>query len=303
MERLFAVLGLSHQFIHTFCDPDAFSGHFAGDLGAWTPCFIDVGLLGAGHAFAIVCYTLWLHYINGSKPDRYRLSGSWSRRLHWSCVAAAAAATVIPVLQLNARLAEQALPLSQGAIAPHEWLGLLAAAASFLLLCAVLLAELQSRLVLSRRWLLRLPLVLIASSELVKLRFVVAQQLASDGPWGYFFWLYCAYAAVQVYLAAVVLVCHRDSKEPGLVLVQEGRQQYLPVRGSSAQGGGTGLLQPGPDVCPEWTAGLWSRLSFSWVSPLIKRGYSTPLTEADVWSLPPTDRFGTLQQHGQLYAV
>jgi hypothetical protein len=46
MVRLSALLKQSHQFIHTFCDPDAFSGHFAGDLGAWTPCFIDVGLLG-----------------------------------------------------------------------------------------------------------------------------------------------------------------------------------------------------------------------------------------------------------------
>jgi hypothetical protein len=76
--------------------------------------------------------------------------------------------------------------------------GLLAAAASFLLLCVVLLAELQASVVLSRRWLLRLPLVLVASSELVKLRFVVQQQLADSAPWGYFFWLYCTYVAVQV---------------------------------------------------------------------------------------------------------
>jgi hypothetical protein len=75
---------------------------------------------------------------------------------------------------------------------------LLAAAASFLLLCIVLLAELQSSVVLSRRWLLRLPLVVVASSELVKLRFVVQQQLADSAPWGYFFWLYCTYVAVQV---------------------------------------------------------------------------------------------------------
>jgi hypothetical protein len=46
MMRLSTLLGQSHQFIHTFCDPEAFSGHFSGDLGAWTPCFIDVGLLG-----------------------------------------------------------------------------------------------------------------------------------------------------------------------------------------------------------------------------------------------------------------
>jgi hypothetical protein len=80
-------------------------------------------MTGVGHAFACVCYTLWLHYISSSKPDKYRLLGGWSRALHYSCLVAAAAAAGIPLLQLNARLAEQALPLSQGAIAPHEWLG------------------------------------------------------------------------------------------------------------------------------------------------------------------------------------
>jgi hypothetical protein len=84
---------------------------------------------------------------------------------------------------------------------------LLAAAASFLLLCAVLLAELQSSFVLTRRWLLRLPLVLVASSELVKLRFVVQQELSLDNPWGYFFWLYCVYVAVQVCGAKLLLAC------------------------------------------------------------------------------------------------
>ena len=49
-------------------------------------------------------------------------------------------------------------------------------------------------------------------------------------------------------------------------------------------------LHDGAPVCPECTAGLWSRLTFGWLSPLIKRGYKTPLTEADLWSLPPADR-------------
>jgi hypothetical protein len=39
----------------------------------------------------------------------------------------------------------------------------------------------------------------------------------------------------QVYLASVLLLCHRDSKDSGLVLVREGRQQYL-VGAQSAVG-------------------------------------------------------------------
>jgi hypothetical protein len=51
------------------------------------------------------------------------------------------------------------------------------------------------------------------------------------------------------------------------------------------------VLQADADVCPEWRAGVWSRLTFGWLSPLIKRGYKAPLTEADLWSLPATDRW------------
>lgn len=36
-----------HRFIHTICRPDELSGNpFKGDLGRWTPCFIDLALLG-----------------------------------------------------------------------------------------------------------------------------------------------------------------------------------------------------------------------------------------------------------------
>jgi hypothetical protein len=53
-------------------------------------------------------------------------------------------------------------------------------------------------------------------------------------------------------------------------------------------------------VCPEARAGLLSTLTFSWLSPLIKHGYTTPLTEKDLWVLPPSDRCG---DGGGLHAV
>jgi hypothetical protein len=51
-----------------------------------------------------------------------------------------------------------------------------------------------------------------------------------------------------------------------------------------------GSSSEGPTVCPEWGAGLMSTLTFSWLSPLIRKGYKTPLQDKDIWSLPPTDR-------------
>jgi len=43
-------------------------------------------------------------------------------------------------------------------------------------------------------------------------------------------------------------------------------------------------------VCPEWGAGVLSSLTFSWLSPLIRKGYKAPLQDKDIWTLPPTDR-------------
>jgi hypothetical protein len=96
---------------------------------------------GLGHVIAIISYLAWLQYITSNKPDRYQLpspaaaaaaaavppaavtaAAHWARPLHQSCLVAAAAAAAIPMFQLNARLAEQVLPLSTGPIAPHEWL-------------------------------------------------------------------------------------------------------------------------------------------------------------------------------------
>lgn len=55
-------------------------------------------------------------------------------------------------------------------------------------------------------------------------------------------------------------------------------------------------LHDDEDVCPEVRAGPLSRLTFSWMGPLMKRGYRAPLTFADVWRLPPADRSATLDQ-------
>lgn len=43
-------------------------------------------------------------------------------------------------------------------------------------------------------------------------------------------------------------------------------------------------------MCPEWGAGVVSSLTFSWLSPLIRKGYKAPLQDKDIWTLPPTDR-------------
>jgi hypothetical protein len=66
----------------------------------------------------------------------------------------------------------------------------------------------------------RFPLVLVATSEAVKLRFVVVQQSQADVPdaFGYFFWLYCAFVGVQVCVACEIRY-HKSMGKPHLVWI------------------------------------------------------------------------------------
>jgi hypothetical protein len=41
--------------------------------------------------------------------------------------------------------------------------------------------------------------------------------------------------------------------------------------------------------CTEYTANVFAWLSFSWLTPLMRRGYKAPLELHDVWELPPPD--------------
>lgn len=44
------------------------------------------------------------------------------------------------------------------------------------------------------------------------------------------------------------------------------------------------------NICPEFRSNLYSRLTFSWISPFMKTGYQRPLDESDLWRLDEPDR-------------
>ncbi|CAL5201249.1 unnamed protein product [Lathyrus oleraceus] len=52
-------------------------------------------------------------------------------------------------------------------------------------------------------------------------------------------------------------------------------------------------------VCPEMRASFLSRLSFGWITPLMKQGYRKPITEKDVWKLDKWDETETLNEKFQ----
>ncbi|GKU99912.1 hypothetical protein SLEP1_g12690 [Rubroshorea leprosula] len=58
-------------------------------------------------------------------------------------------------------------------------------------------------------------------------------------------------------------------------------------------------LPGGEQICPERHATIFSRIFFSWMSPLMQQGYRRPITEKDIWKLDTWDRTETLNEKFQ----
>ncbi|RKO90324.1 hypothetical protein BDK51DRAFT_37316 [Blyttiomyces helicus] len=76
------------------------------------------------------------------------------------------------------------------------------------------------------------------------------------------------------------------------------RRYYGPVSGEDPGGGGVRLGHIGgadvnrlapPKVCPEISAGLLSRYTYSYVTPLLEEAVNVPLEHQDIWDLNPID--------------
>ncbi|KAI1485090.1 P-loop containing nucleoside triphosphate hydrolase protein [Biscogniauxia mediterranea] len=53
------------------------------------------------------------------------------------------------------------------------------------------------------------------------------------------------------------------------------------------------LVDDEGEECPVEYATIFSRLTFSWMTPMMKYGYKQYLTEEDLWGLPPSDKTST----------
>ncbi|PNW84295.1 hypothetical protein CHLRE_04g228650v5 [Chlamydomonas reinhardtii] len=391
-----------NHFLVGFCSPDLTLGDFGNELGRFTPCFVDVAVLGTAEVFCILVCVLHLLRTFARCGRKHRYTGV-ALRVQVVTLALCCAGLLISLAQLNARLgaaaaaawgglgllgqqssaaathntltlgegsdvpqpaataaaAEVAAALSRRAlramlgawvrgsggddggggggdatapVAPYEWAGFALSSGRWLALVALFSRELvpPGHVVLPARWLVRFALVLAASAELVKARFLIfapppAPSGSGSGPGSgsgsnpdsdpdsgsdgdgaaafsaqYFFYMYVSYLSVQLALAGLALVW-RPGKATGLVEAEDDQHGggYLPLAGSepdtSAAAATATAAAAAATVCPEARAGIWSSLTFAWMAPLIQKGYRQPLTTNDIWQLPPDDRVDAVE--------
>ncbi|MCL7032709.1 hypothetical protein MKW94_014411, partial [Papaver nudicaule] len=69
---------------------------------------------------------------------------------------------------------------------------------------------------------------------------------------------------------------------------------YTPIREEFVDNTEYESLPDGERICPERHVNIFSNIFFSWMTPLMQKGYSRPITEKDVWRLDTWDQTETL---------
>ncbi|PHU29058.1 ABC transporter C family member 2 [Capsicum chinense] len=74
---------------------------------------------------------------------------------------------------------------------------------------------------------------------------------------------------------------------------------YSPLRSEPFNNTAYEELPEAEQICPERHANIFSKITFSWMNPLMQLGYKRPLTDKDVWKLDTWDQTETLNNSFQ----
>mmetsp|Transcript_7887 Transcript_7887/g.22525 ORF Transcript_7887/g.22525 Transcript_7887/m.22525 type:complete len:1670 (-) Transcript_7887:66-5075(-) len=289
-------------FIDGFCRPDLSPYDFKNQLGAFTPCFIEVALLTPSYIAAVVMLLLRMYFLLKDPSPKYKMLGS-SRMIKISAVTASFACMSVPIMTLNGRLANSLLPMGgedpNASIAPYECIEYTFSILAWLLFSIVQIREVQFYL-RKNTWITRFPQILVLAANLAKAKF--ALEFHADG---YFFYLFIAFCGLQLYL--VLLACffypaktdldfHSPDGSTGYQALPEAPPEASQPQDTRQQQAEVEEEQSSDEyICPEYKAGILSKLTFFWLAPLLRLGYEAPLQSEDIWQVAPPDRVAHMQ--------
>ncbi|KAH8673993.1 metal resistance protein YCF1 [Xylariales sp. PMI_506] len=249
-------LTAGEEFKQPLCGNDEGWGPLSPFRYDFTPCFIDVWVSSVA-VFGIVCGALALWYVL-RKSKSAEISKDWHFWTKQSLL-------VLVIVDVIVQLAVQIISF------PKIWYG------DFCVLTTVL-TLLSLGLIFSIQWvehsrarnangvvLFYWLFLLIAYA--VKLRSLISQQIYHTG--------------LPYFVAYVVGF--------GLSVVEFLFEWLWPKRTSAYDA----LVDYEGEECPAEYATIFSRLTFSWMTPMMKYGYKQYLTEEDLWGLGPEDRTST----------
>ncbi|XP_049399177.1 ABC transporter C family member 12-like isoform X3 [Solanum stenotomum] len=268
-----------------YCKPVA-NGIWAKEtnsaFGAYTPCAIESADCISNVVLFVLCVSrLWLVRMDHN-IRRFQLRSKYYNYiliLLGSCCAAE------PLLRLFMGISIFNLD-AETDLAPFEMVSLSIEALAWMSIIVMNLVETKVY-IKEFRWYVRFGVMYVLVGELVILNFVFSIQSFYSR-----FTLYIYYSSVicQIVFGALLLV-HLPHLNPF--------PGYIPLRSESVDDKNDETILGEDHICPERYASILSRISFGWITPLLRQGYSRPITEKDVWKLDSWDKTETLSARFQ----
>ncbi|XP_015167599.1 ABC transporter C family member 12-like isoform X4 [Solanum tuberosum] len=268
-----------------YCKPVA-NGIWAKEtdstFGAYTPCAIESADCISNVVLFVLCvYRLWLVRMDHN-IRRFQLRSKYYNYiliLLGSCCAAE------PLLRLFMGISIFNLD-AETDLAPFEMVSLSIEALAWMSIIVMNLVETKVY-IKEFRWYVRFGVMYVLVGELVILNFVFSMQSFYSR-----FTLYIYYSSVicQIVFGALLLV-HLPHLNPF--------PGYIPLRSESVDDKNDETILGEDHICPERYASILSRISFGWITPLLRQGYDRPITEKDVWKLDSWDKTETLSARFQ----
>ncbi|KAK3260537.1 hypothetical protein CYMTET_30507, partial [Cymbomonas tetramitiformis] len=277
---------MGSSWVHDFCIvPDLSSNKWDKfPFGTYTSCFQDVAILGVVYVCMIVCVAFRVHILRRGQYETFRLVkvGVHNAQLFLSAVL-----SVMPLMQLGGVLESNkdhdvdSSSYFGGKAAPFKYVNTILAGCAWATVLASLIMERTHGYKKAGRWVYPFLFCFAFACHCIKLYFVV---VFSNGHYDYFVYFY-----IVQYLSCILLVVTSAFQTPNSALVPwVSLEQLHDIAGYAPLSDS----EDGPTcdkVCPEGEAGVLSRLTFSWLTPLIARGYQSALQEDDVWRLDEVD--------------
>ncbi|KAM3389844.1 hypothetical protein ACQJBY_011791 [Aegilops geniculata] len=271
-----------------YCQPvkdGAWSRAMESAFGAYTPCGIDTLVVCISYLalFGVCFYRIW-RTTKDHKVQRYKIRSPYYNYLLGLLVVYCIAeplykiATGTSIMNLD----------GQSGLAPFEVTSLVIEIAAWC--CMLTMILLETKIYITEfRWYIRFVViyVLVGKAAMFNVVLPVRQYYSSSS----IFYLYCSEIICQC-VFGILMVVYLPSLDP--------YPGYTPIRSELVDDNTDYEPLPGGEqICPERHANIFSRIFFSWMTPLMQQGYKRPITDNDIWKLDDWDETETLYNRFQ----
>ncbi|XP_039049118.1 ABC transporter C family member 2-like [Hibiscus syriacus] len=269
-----------------FCRPVAdgvWKRAVSNAFGAYTPCATDSLVIAISHLvlLGLCVYRVWL-IRRDLKAQRFCLR---SKYYNYMLGLLALYATAEPLFRLIMGIAVLNLD-GQPGLAPFEIASLIVEALTWCSIFVMIVVETKVY-IREFRWFVRFGVIYTLIGEAVMLNLILSVREFYNSS---ILYLHSSEVLSQVLFGILLLVYIPDlDPYPG----------YTPMRTELVDDAGYEELPGGEKICPERHVNIFSKILFSWMSPLMEQGYKRPITEKDVWKLDTWDRTETLNNKFQ----